>query len=50
MENRIALIADGKLILAGTDGSLKRHDCEFATGIERREQRSAEKNSWLRGE
>ena len=47
MEPRIALIADGKLILAGTDGRSKRHDCEFAAEIERREQRSAEKNSWL---
>lgn len=47
MEARIALIADGKLILAGTDGRSKRHDCEFAAEIERREQRSVEKNSWL---
>ena len=49
METRIALIADGRLILAGTDGLSKRHDCEFAAEIERREQRSAEKNSWLQG-
>ncbi len=50
MEERIALIADGKLILAGTDGRSKRHDCEFAAEIERREQRSAEKNSWLQSD
>jgi hypothetical protein len=50
MEPSIALIADGRLILAGMDGQSKRHDCEFAAEIERREQRSAEKNSWLQGE
>lgn len=49
MNQRIALIADGRLVLAGTDGKSARHDCEFAADIERREQRSAEKNSWLRG-
>ncbi|WP_035612388.1 hypothetical protein [Haloferula sp. BvORR071] len=50
MEPSIALIADGRLILARMDGQSKRHDCEFAAEIERREQRSAEKNSWLQGE
>jgi hypothetical protein len=50
MNDRIALLADGRLIVAATDGTSKRHDCEFAAEIERREQRSAEKNSWLRGD
>ncbi|WP_193211885.1 hypothetical protein [Luteolibacter marinus] len=50
MNDRIALIADGRLLLTGTDGVPRRHECEFAADIERREQRSAEKNSWLRGE
>lgn len=50
MNERIALIADGRLVLAGTNGHSQRHECEFAAEIERREQRSSEKNSWLRGD
>lgn len=49
MTPRIALIADGRLILAGLDGHSKRHECDFAGQIEARQQRSAEKNSWLGG-
>lgn len=50
MNDRIALIADGRLLLADTDGATRRHDCQFAADIERREQQSAEKNTWLRGD
>jgi hypothetical protein len=46
---RIALLADGRLLLATPDGKATRHPCEFANTIERREQDSAQKNSWLRG-
>lgn len=46
---RIALLADGRLLLATPDGKATRHGCEFASTIERREQQSAQKNSWLRG-
>jgi hypothetical protein len=45
----MALLADGRLLLATPDGKATRHDCEFAGTIERREQQSAQKNSWLRG-
>jgi len=46
MSDRIALIADGRLILATVDGASKRHDCTFAEDIEGRQQRMAEKNAW----
>ena len=48
-DTRIALLADGRLLLATPEDKAVRHDCEFAGAIERREERSAQKNSWLRG-
>lgn len=48
--NRIALVADGRMFMAGKDGKAKPHHCQFAESIERREQQSASKNSWLRGD
>lgn len=46
MSSRIALIADGRLVLASEDGASKRHGCTFAEQIEDRQQRMAEKNAW----
>ncbi|OYU99282.1 MAG: hypothetical protein CFE26_25945 [Verrucomicrobiales bacterium VVV1] len=50
MNPLVALIADGRLIVAGLDGSSKTHDCQFAADILRRQQQSTEKNSWMRGD
>ena len=48
MSSRIALIADGRLVLASEDGASERHECSFAEEIESRQQRMAEKNAWKR--
>lgn len=47
---RIALIADGRLLLTDTNGTTKRHDCTFASEMESRQQRSAEKNAWKKAD
>lgn len=49
MTKRIALIADGRLVVTGTDGNSAVHECQFATDMERRQQQSIDKNAWLSG-
>lgn len=50
MPTRIALIADGRLVLADPEGSARRHESTFAEDVEAREQRAAEKNAWKQGD
>ena len=50
MPARIALIADGRLVLADKNGNFRRHECTFADEMESRQQRNAEKNAWKNGE
>jgi hypothetical protein len=47
MTDRIALIADGRLVLTGMDGKPAVHDCQFALDMERRQQQTVNKNAWL---
>lgn len=50
MSNRIALIADGRLLLTDLNGSFRRHECTFASEMESRQQRSAQKNTWKKAD
>lgn len=49
MTSRIAIIADGRLFITGTDGKSKNHPCQFAADMDRRQQKTSDKSAWMRG-